>query len=348
MKWKEYKVEIVTHCICAGADQKSAEIRVPSIRGEVRWWFRALGGSKEEEKLLFGGVHGDAKRSSVVFRVENLPPNQEAKNLNDLFGNNQNDPRSYLLWPLRPTRQSDQKRGMFPPGATFDLKYALRSDMSNGRKELLSKLDAALTLWLMLGSLGTRGRRGFGSLALRSDTLAGIGTLEQFRKMLEDNLSVFGQPSIKIMTLSDSQDDAMKALEFLGNWLKKWRAGSKKSGVPSKWGRNDHDAVLNKRGVLYRPVIGLPITQRYQSSGQTIDSNPQTGNRWASPVHLKVLKLGKHYYPLAVFFPEMAMPDGSRIKLFDKRSQSRWDMCVDHDLLRAMMEPEIGSNVLWK
>jgi CRISPR/Cas system CMR-associated protein Cmr1 (group 7 of RAMP superfamily) len=221
--------------------------------------------------------------------------------------------------------------------------------MLDGRKDLILKLEAAVTLWMMLGSLGTRGRRGFGSLAIHHDSLTTIKSLEEFRKILEHNLSVFGKQSIKVMKLSDSHDDVMEALKFLGNWLKQWRAGSEKSDVkPSKWGINDHNAVLKKNGLLFRPVIGLPITQQYQSSGQTIESNPQTGNRWASPVHLKVLKLAGRYYPLAVFFPEMAIPDGSRIKLFDKRSHFSWDMCVDHSMLRAMMSPEAGANVLWE
>ncbi|TAE90912.1 MAG: type III-B CRISPR module RAMP protein Cmr1 [Verrucomicrobia bacterium] len=39
-----YQLEIITPCFCAGADQGIAEIRAASIRGQLRWWFRVLGG----------------------------------------------------------------------------------------------------------------------------------------------------------------------------------------------------------------------------------------------------------------------------------------------------------------
>ena len=55
MNWKPYTVELITPCFCAGADQTTAEIRAPSIRGELRWWFRVLGGTPEQERAVFGG-----------------------------------------------------------------------------------------------------------------------------------------------------------------------------------------------------------------------------------------------------------------------------------------------------
>ena len=50
----EITFKTVPPLLLAGADQKKAEMRVPSIRGQLRWWFRALGFGDEE--LVFGGV----------------------------------------------------------------------------------------------------------------------------------------------------------------------------------------------------------------------------------------------------------------------------------------------------
>ena len=124
-------VELVTPCFCAGAAQEAAEIRVPSIRGQVRWWFRALGGGASEEKRVFGGVHPlpgdrDARRSALRMRLEEPVRSNEAVNVEDLFGRrNMTHPQSYLLWPLRPTRQNDQKRGRLPAGTRFGLRWTL-------------------------------------------------------------------------------------------------------------------------------------------------------------------------------------------------------------------------------
>lgn len=64
------EVELVTPCISSGVDQSVAEFRAPSIRGELRSWFRWLGGSRDEEQAVFGGVHGEAPSASqVIVRV---------------------------------------------------------------------------------------------------------------------------------------------------------------------------------------------------------------------------------------------------------------------------------------
>lgn len=61
---KTYTLEFLMPCFCAGADQARAEIRAPAIRGQLRWWFRALGGSAADERTVFGGVAGTASASA--------------------------------------------------------------------------------------------------------------------------------------------------------------------------------------------------------------------------------------------------------------------------------------------
>src|ERR1019366_2140459 len=82
MEWKR-TIEFLSPTFCRGAYQDTPEIRAPSIRGMVRWWFRALhappegGGDQRrgwqnvwtEEKELFGGVADGASASRLVFRV---------------------------------------------------------------------------------------------------------------------------------------------------------------------------------------------------------------------------------------------------------------------------------------
>ena len=72
----EEKLTLITPCFCAGADPKVAELRAPSIRGQLRWWFRVLGGTPEKEKEVFGGVHEGAKASKIVVRVKDESPLQ--------------------------------------------------------------------------------------------------------------------------------------------------------------------------------------------------------------------------------------------------------------------------------
>lgn len=346
MNWKEYNIEIVTPCFNAGAEQSRAEIRVPSIRGEVRWWFRALGGTRDEEKELFGGVHGDPQRSKVILRLKEPMVSDQAVNLHDLVGRDANHPQAYLLWPLRPTRDRSQKRGMIPPGRAFTLLCSTDARLQDDAVQ--QKLTSAIELWILLGSLGTRSRRGYGSIAFQeAGAAASFDSQEQFRHAVVQRLSVFGRPSIKAMFICRRQESAELALNQLGAWLKAFRAGSIKSiKNPGKWGKNDHDRVRDRSGKLYRPVIGLPLTQRY-SDGTILETAMAGADRWASPVHLKVVKCAGGFYPLVVFFPDMAIPEGKRVTISSKRGQQAFDLPVDHGLLREMMTPGPDAFVVY-
>ena len=63
MKRSRYTLRFLTPCFCTGENSLKAEIRVPSLRGELRWWFRAVGGTKEQEQIIFGGAAGNAGAS---------------------------------------------------------------------------------------------------------------------------------------------------------------------------------------------------------------------------------------------------------------------------------------------
>ncbi|WCJ60669.1 type III-B CRISPR module RAMP protein Cmr1 [Fontisphaera persica] len=153
MYWQR-DIELLTPTFCRGAYQDSPEIRVPSIRGMVRWWFRALGGSADEEKQVFGGLkrfgtqyRNEVMASNLVFRVSNLQV-QVA------------NPKP----PTLPHKQGGQAsyRAAFAGGGKFHLEVFTRFDELPDN--LVQKASNALEVWLLLGSLGLRANRGGGSL----------------------------------------------------------------------------------------------------------------------------------------------------------------------------------------
>jgi CRISPR type III-B/RAMP module RAMP protein Cmr1 len=74
----EFNIQFITPCFCAGVDQTQAELRASAIRGQLRWWFRALGGEFDEEAEVFGSVHqSHATASSVSVRVVARPSGGE-------------------------------------------------------------------------------------------------------------------------------------------------------------------------------------------------------------------------------------------------------------------------------
>ncbi len=146
MKW-QHDIEILTPCFCRGAYRDQPEIRVPSIRGMVRWWFRALDGTREQEKALFGGIQGCAIASRLVFRVDNVLAQKAHPNPATL-------PHKY--------DNQASPQAAFAPGARFRLTVVSRLDPIPD--DLARKAENALEVWMLLGALGLRANRAGGSL----------------------------------------------------------------------------------------------------------------------------------------------------------------------------------------
>lgn len=144
MKTETYTLEFITPCFCAGADQGKAEIRPPSIRGELRWWFRVLGGTPEQEREVFGGVHGGASASKVVVRVSAFEESREPISL----------PKNLTFFT------SSRSKSALPPGSTFRMHLVERAQSAN--HELFW---CAVNAFLLLGCVGLRSGRGLGAFA---------------------------------------------------------------------------------------------------------------------------------------------------------------------------------------
>jgi CRISPR/Cas system CMR-associated protein Cmr1 (group 7 of RAMP superfamily) len=153
MNWQR-DIEVLTPLFNRGAYQDTPELRVPSIRGMVRWWFRSLGGTADEEKEAFGGMtrmgqrlRGQVNASRLVFRVSQVRAQRAAPN------------------PLTlPHKQGGQgsPQAAFAPGATFHLEVFTRFGALN--PDLERKVENALEVWLLLGALGLRANRSGGNL----------------------------------------------------------------------------------------------------------------------------------------------------------------------------------------
>ena len=73
----KFTCEVVTPMFLAGADGSTPELRPPSIKGALRFWWRAMNGNmdldqlRKEETKIFGGGGEDARRSRLNIRVSN-------------------------------------------------------------------------------------------------------------------------------------------------------------------------------------------------------------------------------------------------------------------------------------
>lgn len=152
-------VEVVTPLFLAGADQSKAELRPSSIRGALRFWFRALVGGvigdsnlaklQEEEAKLFGDTD---RASAVMIRLTGALQAQS-------FQTSAPGVR-YLLWSMLRTQRS-----YLPDGRSFILTLQTRPGLVSD--ESLKGIVASLWLLTHLGGLGSRARRGGGGIQVQ-------------------------------------------------------------------------------------------------------------------------------------------------------------------------------------
>lgn len=120
------------------------ELRAPSVRGQLRWWWRTLGYGTGDK--IFGSASGDTGTASKVqIRLESPFPNTLAERVQLLPHKNQG-PKSALA-------------------AETDLFTARLLPVRTGiTPDELEKLTNALDAWLLMGGIGQRANRSAGSL----------------------------------------------------------------------------------------------------------------------------------------------------------------------------------------
>ena len=158
MKIDSYNLQFITPCFCAGAEQSVAEVRAPSIRGKLRWWFRVLGGNVVQENEVFGSISDKlCKSSALIVRVvlpDKLPDWQPSK-----FRSESNT--GYLLYYAKASGDGVRwnPAGAIPCGVSFELQVLWKRKVSVAVEKLF---NLALDSFLLFGSLGLRSTRGLG------------------------------------------------------------------------------------------------------------------------------------------------------------------------------------------
>lgn len=301
MKIETFHLEIITPCFCGGAEpEKQAEIRASSIRGQLRWWFRVLGGFKslaplsvrDQEALIFGSTAGEKGcAGKLVIRVSQPVAVVKRQNADDL-GGTMNTPLGYALFPLRPTPDSDGRRGVLPEGTWFSLEAVWRGD-----PRLFEDVCNLVAVWAHLGSLGFRCRRAMGALRLLKPEIPYPGLLGG-----GDEPQGVDVRELRHTGFTDWRACSVALLNWYRSWRhhgQMWRRWDKRTSrwqnIPAsqqqnnrsqigfRWARRDHNEGLDVQGTgapnpdpekpygqhgeTFRPALGLPIIQYFSSLG---------------------------------------------------------------------------------
>lgn len=142
-----FTCETITPMFLAGADGKTPELRAPSIKGALRFWWRALNGHldlgtlKEREGKIFGSTE---QQSRVIIRV--LQPLNYEK-------------IEAAMLPHKKTKRDQSWTPCFGERQSFKVQFSLP-------KDYLSEIKKLFILTTILGGFGKRSRRGFGSVRI--------------------------------------------------------------------------------------------------------------------------------------------------------------------------------------
>lgn len=221
---RTYHIEFLSPCFCAGADQTHAELRPSAIRGQLHWWFRALGGSPTEERTVFGNVHGDAGSASTFsVRVTEDRESGEKDWQAHIPEKNPQDPRNYLIGFYAGRTGRLDSAGALPPGRKASVEFVFR-------KAPAAELEMALRAFFSVGALGFRATRCAGALASEEHSLSSDSWKELTVKLEKTGFT----------TALLSHDFAHWSSLFreAGNFLKNQLRSSRDGGLGISAGRN--------------------------------------------------------------------------------------------------------------
>ena len=233
MQTLDLKVRAVTPVYVAGADGSTPEVRVPSFKGLLRFWYRAFDPDfPDHEGRIFGGAGNGLGQSAFLLRVrENGVPRWRWSP--DLVGRGTRNGISYLANMAVPKREA------IAPSAEFTMRVIClrRQPKPEVRRALLG------SLWLLfhLGGAGSRSRRGFGSFSLEQ-----WGSTDRW-------------PELRDLPLLASCRNAAEAQEALGIALQTLRSNEWPGWPPADPVGKDNPTRLN-------PDIGARAAARGRSS----------------------------------------------------------------------------------
>jgi len=167
---------IVTPMFLGNADQKAISLRPPSIKGALRFWWRALNWGRclqeagaesaalkllhRQEAHLFGSAADEAGsgQGRFLLRVNRQPA---LAPLETVWPQN-NTGSGYLGYGLMATADKPHREGL-REGGEFGLELRFKPNTPDTDVDAIIQ---TLRVWSLFGGLGSRARRGFGSVTL--------------------------------------------------------------------------------------------------------------------------------------------------------------------------------------
>ncbi|HWP91853.1 MAG TPA: type III-B CRISPR module RAMP protein Cmr1 [Thermodesulfobacteriota bacterium] len=331
-----FELEVVTPLFLGGADGKTAELRPPSIRGAMRFWFRAMmggivGGNVDALKKLESNVFGSTDKASCFnLSLRGLNISKGVFSKDSYTGRIRKPGLLYLGFSLDARRGGERiQREYIKGGSRFILEIKPQGDADS------TKFKAAFgALWLLInfGSLGSRSRRGFGCLSILNDlSIEGLPSFKlnantpsdlviylkngiaQIKALYQtfynkSGMGVKSSPSFpmlsstwsKIFVLNKTSNNWEEILDQIGSKLQEFRNHKEPDYTIVK------DILQGKseiKNTVKRASFGLPLPFFFRSLGnRTTLVKGTESERRASPLYIKVIRLANGSFTILITF----------------------------------------------
>ena len=348
--------EIVTPMFLGGADHKCSRIRESSIKGALAFWWRALQyprllqeadgdevqalkSLQKREQVLFGGPGGQGR---FLLNISKQPSKiaEPPQPLQTGSGKVVGEGARYLGYGLIEAfgpKGGNLQRSALEDRQQFELNIVFKPQPSQESEELWGQFISALKFMGLVGGLGSRVRRGWGSIvlvALEGAAFESAATCDAYKGQIQTILSTTPRPSaseLPITAVSSStrimlvngarSQDSLTCLDHIGRQMQRYRAwgfsGGNRNGPPMVNGapsemnfRDDHHWSKNDNNVPgpfvpRRIAFGLP--QNYK------DNKGVTGtggiDRRSSPLFIHIHRLPDgQAFPVLVLLPARFLP----------------------------------------
>jgi len=368
-----FTCETITPMFLSGADGTTPELRAPSIKGALRFWWRAMNGKlpqkengtfdylplKSSEQSIFGGTGGfksnnkkqEAARSDFNIRISNASE-YAYQSKNDFKDKPGLRYFYYLIVPgekgQSPMNENDKA---LKPGNTFDVIF------SANEKEAL--LDACASFWLLtyFGGLGSRARRGGGSFRITGVTDKDNILQDKLQMLPTNNPKDFLEQGLKevVQIVQKKQDDTIcseystlqsNRVYVSKNGENSWKEALDKIASMMKNIRTDTkrppDRTQTQATLHQKAAFGLPISVRGEKKNvvefSKKDKDKDDFNHHSSPIMISIVQFGTKFYWTLVYLQGDFMPPDTKI-VFNPTTglpKQKWND-VDNTLLKSFI-----------
>ncbi len=313
------------------------ELRPPSFKGIIRYWWRAAKGEdskkslKESESSIFGGAGEGEGRSKMQLSIKNI-----IYNINDNIRPTI-EPYAgikYLLYSTFTLRERGVpiERKFIDTGSKFDLEMIFFGN-SDKNKEII----ASVWLAIFLGGFGARSRRGGGNISvnavyrdseeIKDGKIYNLSFLTNTQNInikdwFENNLREI-KKIIKPSSGSSNYNNLVNGHVYLLNKnFQDWKDTLNYVGEKFKNFRTS-----NKSRIFDTPSFGMPISHsRFTIRLIPYYNKRRLSERFASPLIIKILKYGNVYYPMITRLSGINLETGKEFRT------NRWNYASSSDI----------------